>query len=117
MDMPRIIKIGYRMWRTRRHTASENGDRGECLIDPAVLTIRNDLAGVYEAGVLLHELCHAVWEMQGIDLNGLCEEPHKVEEQVVNALSQGLMQVFDDTPQLLEYLKNAVMRVDENELE
>ena len=67
---------------------------------PMRIRISNRAKGPLLACTLIHEVLHAVWYVQG--LSSRMDTGTVTEEQVVDAVSNGLTQVMRDNPELFE---------------
>lgn len=78
---------------------------GECNHEKLTITIASKLHPAHEHEILIHEILHAIWDIQQIN------QPEPVaatlpdfEEGVVRSLAVGLSTVFMNNPTLVEYL-------------
>lgn len=60
---------------------------------------------VEDANTLIHECLHALWETQGLKESAGAVANRDLEETVINALSNGLTQIFRDNPLIFPWLK------------
>lgn len=70
-------------------------DYGECIDTQQIIRVRTDLHKETQADVLLHELVHAV----DFAVNT------KLTERQVHAIATGLLGVFFDNPEILEWIQ------------
>ena len=102
MNIPDKIKVGYRDYKLeewKQTVASANEAHGQFFSKEGVIGYTVEEKGVSHANTILHELFHAIIYQWHIDLD------EKMEEAVVNGLTNGLMTVFVDNPELMDYLK------------
>jgi hypothetical protein len=96
----KFIKIGYQ--RVDVHNVARLDREHEGCYDGRrhlIYVVEN--SHVEEANTLLHECLHAIWKTQGIK-EWIDKED---EEPIVNAIANGLTQMFRDNPQLFTWLK------------
>lgn len=100
------LKIGYTNVAVIEVAAAEKDyDYGEWDSDAKTITINNELNETDTINTLLHEVLHAIlWERGISTACGILDNREKDEENIVNALSNGLTQVFQDNPQFLKKL-------------
>lgn len=94
------IKVGPHRIDVRplpRGGSSDQGVYGHYLPTSAAIEVSADMAPTRQAEILLHEVLHAVWDVQGI-------APKVDEETAVNSLAKGLLQVFVDNGALVPLL-------------
>lgn len=100
MTLPSPLRIGYRDWSVAPwpiELAFAEGSLGDCDANYGVIRVADNLDAPQEACVLFHEAFHAVWSVFGL--------PAKArEEDAVNALSAGFVQMWRDNPALRDYL-------------
>ena len=100
--IPESIKIGYRDYKLekwKQTVASANDAHGQFISKEGIIGYTDEEKGVSHANTILHELFHAIIYQWHIDLDD------KMEEEVVNGLTNGLTTVFVDNPELMDYLK------------
>ena len=102
MNVPDKIKIGYRDYKLeewKQTVASANEAQGQFFSKEGVIGYTVEEKGVSHANTLLHECLHAIIYQWNIELG------EKEEETLVNSLTNGLVTVFVDNPDLMDYLK------------
>ena len=100
--LPESIKIGYRDYKLeawKQTVATSNEASGQFFIKEGVLGYNQEEKGVSHANTILHEIMHGIVYQWNMDLD------ERVEESIVNSLTNGLTTVFVDNPQLLDYLR------------
>ena len=105
MNIPDKIKIGYREYKLeewKQTVASANEAQGQFFSKEGVIGYVTTEKGVSHANTILHEIMHAIIYQWNIELD------EKVEELVVNGLSNGLTTVLVDNPKLMDYLKEKI---------
>ena len=103
--IPESIKVGYRDYKLekwKQTVASANDAHGQFFAKEGIIGYTEEEKGVSHANTILHELIHAIVYQWHIDLGD------KVEETVVNGLTNGLTTVFVDNPELMDYLKTKI---------
>lgn len=104
IELPKTIKIGYRNYEIVPLSSPdlEMTDKyGWCDKLNARIYIYVSDQPMITADTLLHEVIHATWTWMGL------EERHD-EESVATRLGTGLINVFYDNPDLLEFLFDCV---------
>ena len=105
VKIPQSIKVGYRDYKLEKwkQTIANAGDaHGQFFAKEGVIGYTEEEKGVSHANTILHELFHAIIYQWHIVLDD------KMEEAVVNGLTNGLMTVFVDNPELMDYLKTKI---------
>ena len=105
MNIPDKIKVGYREYKLeewKQTVASANEAQGQFFSKEGVIGYVTTEKGVSHANTILHEIMHAIIYQWNIELD------EKVEELVVNGLSNGLTTVLVDNPKLMDYLKEKI---------
>ena len=105
MHIPDKIKVGYKEYKLeewKQTVASANEAQGQFFSKEGVIGYVTTEKGVSHANTILHEVMHAVIYQWNIELD------EKVEELVVNGLSNGLTTVFVDNPKLMDYFKEKI---------
>ena len=105
MHIPDKIKVGYREYKLeewKQTVASANEAQGQFFSKEGVIGYVATEKGVSHANTILHEIMHAIIYQWNIELD------EKVEELVVNGLSNGLTTVLVDNPKLMDYLKEKI---------
>ena len=105
IQVPTSIKIGYRDYKLeewKQTVATANEAQGQFFQKEGIIGYVADEKGVSHANTILHEVLHAIIYQWNIDLD------EKMEETVVNGLTNGLITVFVDNPELLDYLKTKI---------
>ena len=103
--IPQSIKVGYRDYKLekwKQTVANANDAHGQFFAKEGIIGYTDEEQGVSHANTLLHEILHAVVYQWNIDLDD------KMEEIVVNGLTNGLTTVFVDNPELMDYLKTKI---------
>jgi len=72
------------------------------------ITIADDLSDTALSNTLLHEIVHAAVWYGGLKDEGAALEDDKVEENVVNVISNQLCQIFRDNPKILTLIKKGL---------
>ena len=102
MNIPDKIKVGYKEYKLeewKQTVASANEAQGQFFSKEGVIGYVTTEKGVSHANTILHEVIHAIIYQWNIELG------EKMEEVVVNGLTNGLTTVFVDNPELMDYLK------------
>ena len=105
MQTPDKIKVGYKEYKLeewKQTVASANEAQGQFFSKEGVIGYVTTEKGVSHANTILHEIMHAIIYQWNIELD------EKVEELVVNGLSNGLTTVFVDNPKLMDYFKEKI---------
>ena len=103
--IPQSIKIGYRDYKLekwKQTVASANEAHGQFFAKEGIIGYTDEEKGVSHANTILHEILHAVVYQWNIELG------EKEEETLVNSLTNGLVTVFVDNPDLMDYLKTKI---------
>jgi len=74
----------------------------------AMITLADDQSDTALANTLLHEIVHAAVWYGGLKDDGAALEDDKIEENVVNILSNQLCQIFRDNPKILTLIKKGL---------
>jgi len=105
MHIPDKIKVGYKEYKLeewKQTVASANEAQGQFFSKEGVIGYVTTEKGVSHANTILHEIMHAIIYQWNIELD------EKVEELVVNSLSNGLTTVLVDNPKLMDYFKEKI---------
>ena len=105
MYIPDKIKVGYKEYKLeewKQTVASANEAQGQFFSKEGVIGYVTTEKGVSHANTILHEIMHAIIYQWNIELD------EKVEELVVNGLSNGLTTVFVDNTKLMDYFKEKI---------
>ena len=105
MNIPDKIKVCYREYKLeewKQTVASANEAQGQFFSKEGVIGYVATEKGVSHANTILHEIMHAIIYQWNIELD------EKVEELVVNGLSNGLTTVLVDNPKLMDYFKEKI---------
>ena len=105
MNIPDKIKVGYKEYKLeewKQTVASANEAQGQFFSKEGIIGYVTTEKGVSHANTILHEVMHAIIYQWNIELD------EKVEELVVNGLSNGLTTVLVDNPKLMDYLKEKI---------
>ena len=89
----------YSTKKWKQTVASANDAHGQFFAKEGIIGYTEEEKGVSHANTILHELFHAIIYQWYIDLD------EKMDEVVVNGLTNGLTTVFVDNPELMDYLK------------
>lgn len=110
MKSPSDIKIWGHSYSIRYEDDPRLGEKpssvwGYCDTDKHEIALRNSLKNrpSFEIEVLIHELLHAV--ARNSNTFGMMDDAHKVEEHVVDTLSNGFTLILKDNPTLIDYIK------------
>lgn len=96
--MPQSVKVGCHTYTVARKSKTEmKGSSGECDYDALTISVRKGLRKTMAQETLLHEVLHAC-----VDPN-LREGEHK-EEDYINSMSDDLLLVLKENPELIQYL-------------
>lgn len=106
--LPRKVKVGAYDYRIRLHeklTEDDNwGDYDTRAMEINIYGTEEMPSAVFLVGVVLHELLHAIWAVEIVDLVG--DGDH--EEYVVSNFETGLVSLFRDNPKLLTWFKRGL---------
>ena len=103
--IPQFIKIGYRNYKLekwKQTVASANEAQGQFFAKEGIIGYTDEEKGVSHANTLLHECLNSIVYQWNIELGEIDEET------LVNSLTNGLITVFVDNPDLLDYLKSKI---------
>ena len=109
------IKVGYADIKIERVLASFTKNNADCwgqyLSRESKIEIQKEAQGIDYANTLLHEIIHAIVYLSSLNADGgaLKEDDH--EEQVTNTITNWLMCVFRDNPQVLDIIKKEVTKL------
>lgn len=95
MKIPRKLKVGgfvYSILRDEK-VSGHSDTYGTTHLGTQTINIAPDLNGAKTEATFLHEVLHAIWHTYGLKEAGF---DRKQEEQIVEALSNGIYQVFKD---------------------
>ena len=96
-ELPKRIKVGYRTYKVQTWPVLEaiGADcSGETCHVSRVIKVDVTRGGVQIAETLLHEILHAIWDVQVMEI----KDP---EERLVTCFASGLTGVWIDNPSLL----------------
>lgn len=98
--LPSSIRIGYLDFTVTHNNSPTHSDSalGYTRKDAGHIHINEHQSKVNKVNTVIHEVLHAIVHTQGIPIND------ELEEQVVNALANGLTQVIRDNPHLMQYI-------------
>lgn len=102
--MPSSIRVGFRDYRVLDwdpREANVAGRLGECDRQNGVIRVRSDLSAQMRAGVLWHEVLHAVYDMGDLAADN--------EEKVVTIMANQTLQVWRDNPDLVAYISECLV--------
>ena len=105
-ELEKTIKIGYQDITIERETSTfqkQTDSYGEYDHRKNTITVQNGLQPLDEANTMLHEIIHGVAYVGSLTQTGQPLDTESKEEVVVNALTNGLAQVFRDNKWLLPY--------------
>lgn len=91
---PCKLRILGKTWDVIFGNPRNDGELGECLSEPQIITIKEGLKDEQEASTLLHECIHAIDYQLGLGLT----------ERQVLGLETGIYDLLHD-PQFVSYLK------------
>ena len=103
--IPNNIKIGYKNYKLeewKQTVASANEAQGQFFSKEGIIGYTSDEEGVSHANTILHEILHGIIYQWNVDVG-------EKEEAIVNGLTNGLITVFVDNPDLMGYLKNKIL--------
>jgi len=96
MQPPKTLRIMGRDFDVQ-HTSDDPEHDGACFPHECRISISEGLHPIEEADTLIHEVIHAIHYLLNIGLS------YNMEEKVVRLTATGLIQVFNDNPELLTY--------------
>lgn len=102
IKLPESVRVGYRVYTIEAWASSEaSGARryGQCCHLSLKIKVDLTYGPVQAAETLLHELLHACWVVSSLDD---IESP--IEEVAVGHLSGILTQVFQDNPEVMDWI-------------
>ena len=97
---PKPAEFSTKKW--KQTVASANEAHGQFFAKEGIIGYTDEEKGVSHANTILHEILHAVVYQWNIELG------EKEEETLVNSLTNGLVTVFVDNPDLMDYLKTKI---------
>lgn len=101
------LKIGYSTIAVNEVAAIEkiDGDYGEFDSDKKTISINKELDTTDKINTLIHEILHAIlWERGVAGSGGVLEEKESEEENIVFNIGNGLVQLIQDNPQIINLL-------------
>jgi len=100
------LKIGYATIAVNEVAAIEKDyDYGEFDSTKKTITINKELNQTDKINTLIHEIFHAIlWERGVADSGGILDQKEKEEENIVNCLGNGFVQLIQDNPQIISVL-------------
>ena len=102
MNLPKAIKIGFRYYKIEVKKSREiQGYHGKSDCSRSVILIDWEDEDQIKRNTLLHEIIHCIWNEYSLNLKG-----EDFEERGIGCLTNGLMQVMLDNPELIEVFKN-----------
>lgn len=99
---PHSLRILGREFQVDYEEEMDGNYVGFCYAQEGVIEIKEDQHPMEEADTILHEALHALFYLLDLGLS------RTREERVVRLLSTGLIQVFADNPEFLNYLTKVV---------
>lgn len=102
--LPDSIRVGYLNYAVETYhpiSATAHAKHGEHSPLEQKIRLHEDQTPQQMANTIIHEVLHAIFYQSGI--RNVAPE-HIGEELIVDSLSNGLCQVFQDNPKLLEYI-------------
>jgi hypothetical protein len=109
-NLPDCLSVGYRTYEIIPLEAADfemTEKYGWCDKINSRIYIYTGLEPMIVADTLLHEVLHATWAFMGLD------EKHD-EEAVVTRLGTGLLCVFYDNPDLVDYIRGCITETQED---
>jgi hypothetical protein len=98
IPLPSTVKIGYQDYQIKLIDPAAVDFCGMTDKHEAVIYLTCKGNSIEQSNTLLHECLHGVVHSQGIQLED------KVEEMIVNSMSNGLTQLLRDNPGLVKFL-------------
>ena len=97
--MPCSVRVADRIYTIEvdNELAAEERCDGYCQVVEKLIQIDTSHGGYQTASTLIHEILHAIYEEYNVNGND-------DEERTVRSLERGLMQVFLDNPDLLQFI-------------
>jgi len=103
-SLPKGVQVGAHPFSVEYdRSLADRGKDGECYAPRCNIRIAENLAPSVEQVTTLHEVLHAVWADTPLNTDDTLAE---YEEQVVTALAPLLLQVVQDNPEFMEYLRS-----------
>lgn len=99
MKPPKKVKVAAHTYRIARSKKKTEGDEGRCQFTETSIYIMPRLPLAKEQEVLLHELLHAC------AYPGIGDEDAPLEEKFVTIVAPVLLQVIQENPELIEFLR------------
>lgn len=104
MTLPKSVRIGYRTYQIKewsKEDARGAGFDGWCDRTAHIIKVRTDPGPIEAANTLLHEILHACWT----NLPGISGDQ---EEAAVSMLSDNMLQMWRDNPEIIRFISKAV---------
>lgn len=102
--LPSIIKIGYQDIRVSEVDFID-GAQGVYISDNSEIRIKEGMSESESLNTILHECLHAIVYVYGIKNDF---EDNDEEEKIVNALGNGLTEIFLRNPNLIKFIVKSV---------
>lgn len=106
------VKIGFADIKIERVDPSFRKSNTDCwgqyIARENKIEIQKEIDGIDYANTLLHEIMHACVYLSSLNSDGGALKEEDNEEQVTNSLTNWLMGVFRDNPELLDIIKDGV---------
>jgi hypothetical protein len=103
---PRHVKVGphkFRLW--WNNEAATGADVAGAMMEQAlVILIDPKLQRSQQRATLLHECLHAVWSQTWMDKKYPDEDPGGPGERIIHCLTEPLLNLLRENPELLEFL-------------
>lgn len=97
VPLPKTLKVGYLKYTLRTVPKGSLDDAvGNCDCETQAISIERGLTDERRRNVVLHEILHAVWDVQ--NLGGRAKE-----EDAVTELANGLVSLFEMNPRLRKW--------------
>ena len=112
VKLPRRVRIGIRDYRVEMVPPAQWGDdtHGDMTADPPLIRVRGSADARFLIHTFLHEALHAIVEDRILTetfKESLSVDRHtaeKIEEDIVEGVTRGLLQVLQDNPEVLKLL-------------
>lgn len=93
----RVMGIPYTVVKQDRITVNDQNADGAVTYNSALIEVVNGMPIEVERVVVMHEVIHAMFKGQG-------QNDYRHDEDLIEAVAHGVIQVIRDNPQLLSYL-------------
>ena len=104
MKLPKTIRVAcydYAVEKMDKHTAIEDRKYGSCSSIKHIISIDTEIDDMRVVNTLIHEVGHAIYDAYEIQ-----EGDH--EERIISTMATGWTQVFRDSPELLEFIREGL---------